>query len=295
MGPRFSLVMTTTGRVEEVRRLLESLRSQTYKAFELIVVDQSEGDEVEALCRGFSDLDITHTRAPRVGVSRARNLGIPVARGEIIAVPDDDCEYPEDLLARVAGHLDTRPEVDGVTGVCKDRGTGRLSASRFDRNGGIVTPANLWRRHVSTTIFLRRRVCDAVGHFDARLGLGAEFGSGEETDLMLRVLRAGFTVLYCPDLVVYHPDPVKRFDASATVRAYSYGVGAGAVLRKHACNRWGIRLLLAAVSLFIRPLGAGLAYSLLDRDRGRFHMAVLRGRVAGFIGYSAHPRRLRRG
>jgi len=292
MGPRFSLVMTTTGRVEEVRRLLESLRSQTYKAFELIVVDQSEGDEVEALCRGFSDLHITHTRTPRVGVSRARNLGIPAARGEIIAVPDDDCEYPEDLLARVDEYLRSRPDVDGVSGISRDKVTGDITVAPFDLGGGMVSLKNLWRRHTSASMFLRRAAWEKVGLFDEQLGVGSRFGSSEDTDFLLRVLRGGFRIAYCPEICVYHPNPVACFDARAVARAYSYGLGLGAVLRKHIFGYRALALVPRAAALFTRPLVACMTYALLDRGRCRFYFASLKGRLVGFCRYSTEQRRL---
>ena len=52
---------------------------------------------------------IRHLRSER-GLSRASNIGLRVARGDIIAIPDDDCWYPKDLLATVAAWFESHPE-----------------------------------------------------------------------------------------------------------------------------------------------------------------------------------------
>jgi glycosyltransferase involved in cell wall biosynthesis len=283
---RFSLVLATVGRHEEVRRFLESLRSQARRDVELVVVDQNADDRIERLCREYSaDIQIQVIRTAKTNLSRARNVGLCSASGEIIAFPDDDCEYPKDLLTRVAEYLSQHPEIDGITGVTRDSGGCGLPVQRFDHNPGLLEPGNLWRRHTTASMFLRRRVIESVGLFDEQLGVGSAFGSGEETDLLLRSLRQGFSIVYRPELAVCHPNPVTRFDARAADRAYNYGLGEGAVLRKHLFGRGGIRLLPRLVSYLVRPLAGCLIYSLPDRGKACYYLARLRGRLNGFARY----------
>src|SRR5271168_3016732 len=97
---RFSLIVATIGRTEEFGFLLQSLAEQTFRDFELIVVDQNSDDRlipflehwngtVAGLANTPGSLSaIIHLRcAP--GVSRARNLGLQYCTGEILAFPDD--------------------------------------------------------------------------------------------------------------------------------------------------------------------------------------------------------------
>jgi glycosyltransferase involved in cell wall biosynthesis len=91
---KFSLVLATVGRTQEVARFLDSLARQTYRDFELIVVDQNPDDRLVELLRPFElRFPIIHLRCER-GVSRARNLGPKYVSGDIVGFPDDDCWYP---------------------------------------------------------------------------------------------------------------------------------------------------------------------------------------------------------
>lgn len=283
---KFSLVLATVGRCEEVRSFLTSLLDQSCQDFEVIVADQNKSSEVEDLCREYSArMQIKHLRIERLGLSHARNVGLRVASGDVLAFPDDDCEYPGELLSKVREQFAANPRVHGITGVSRDKCTGRLSGGRFDSSGGVITSHNVWRRHISSSMFLRRELVQSVGTFDEQLGVGATFGSGEETDFLLRVLRNGSVVWYDPDLVVYHPNPVPTYDQRAIARAYSYGLGAGAVFRKHICGYRALDVLPQAVSQMIRPLVAALAYAPVSIGRSRCYLASWRGRVAGFVYY----------
>src|ERR1039457_7675625 len=95
-----SLIVATVNRVNELERLLDSLDSQTYKDFEIIVVDQNPDDRLVSIFQRHQSLSIHHLRSAR-GLSRARNVGLPDAKGEIIGFPDDDCWYPQQLLAHI--------------------------------------------------------------------------------------------------------------------------------------------------------------------------------------------------
>nr|MBA2294088.1 glycosyltransferase family 2 protein [Actinomycetota bacterium] len=102
----FQLVVTTVGRLPELERLLASIRSQTATGIHVVVVDQSGGDEVEALCSRYEpELTLTHVRS-EAGASSGRNAGIRQIEARpdghrIVAFPDDDCWYSPTLLADV--------------------------------------------------------------------------------------------------------------------------------------------------------------------------------------------------
>jgi glycosyltransferase involved in cell wall biosynthesis len=94
-----SLLVATLGRVDELNRLLASLENQD-AGFEVLVVDQNPDDRLAPVLAAHSRLAARHLRSER-GLSRARNVGLRAAQGDLIAIPDDDCWYPAGLLARV--------------------------------------------------------------------------------------------------------------------------------------------------------------------------------------------------
>src|SRR5829696_7589651 len=158
---RFSLVLATIGRISEVQRFLDSLDSQTYRDFELIVVDQNQDDRLSPLLAAYRGrFSILHLRSES-GLSRARNAGLGHITGDVVTFPDDDCWYPPELFERIARFFRERPELDGFTGRIADE-RGRSGTARFDNESGPLNLVNVWKRAASVTLFLRRDVVEAI-------------------------------------------------------------------------------------------------------------------------------------
>ncbi|MFY9579936.1 MAG: glycosyltransferase family A protein [Gaiellaceae bacterium] len=270
--PSFDLVVATVDRVEELGRFLSSLERQTHPVFRVLLVDQNEDGRLDAVLAASGSLDVMRLSTAR-GLSQARNAALPAVRGGIVAFPDDDCIYPDDLLEGVARRFADDPTLDGVTGraVSAD---GRSSRS-WKRDAAALTRENLWNRAISFTIFLRAGVVARVGAFDEQLGLGSrtDWASGEEIDYLVRAIDGGARIEYDPELVVVHED--NALPPAAT--GLRDGASIGYILRKH-------RYPLATVArMFARPLvGALLSVARRDGRRARFHLSTLRGRLVGY-------------
>jgi len=279
-APKFSLVLATVGRTAELARFLKHLDAQTYREFELILVDQNPGNDLDALVHEYQDrFPIMHLRS-MPGLSYARNVGLRHVSGHIIAFPDDDCWYACDTLEQVAEVLRTHPEYDGLSGMAVDESrTGSFPS--FPRNGGWVTKNNVWRCALSITIFLRSALVRHVGGFDEDLGVGSRSGrlSGEETDYLIRALESGFRIYYRPDLDIFHPYPHFRYDHTLAKRGYNYSLGFGYVIRKHRYSPLFIGYY------WMRALtAAALSFLTFEFGKSRYYWAVLRGRVIGWLG-----------
>jgi glycosyltransferase involved in cell wall biosynthesis len=110
-----TLIICTVGRTEPLRRLLLSLRAQTDRRFTAIVVDQNPPGFLAPILAEFSDLPLQRLESPP-GLSRARNVGIAAAKGELIGFPDDDCWYRPGTVAEVIGRFEAAPDTDVLTG-----------------------------------------------------------------------------------------------------------------------------------------------------------------------------------
>lgn len=276
---RFSLIVGTIEKTYTLERLLASLHAQTHGNFELIVVDQNPDERIAPVLAPYkSKLSILHLRQKSRGLSRARNLGLRNVNGDIVAFPDDDCEYPPDLLDTVAQFFVTNPERDGVIGRSIDK-NGKTSMGRFDTKAGLVTKLNVWARSIEYTTFLRRESIGGVW-FDKSLGVGAgtAWGSAEGTDYLLRLLNQGAALYYNPDLVVVHASFVPPYATMAARRAYSYGCGMGRVLRKHRYPLW------SRMKYLVRPLG-GMVLSLIRwrLPEAKYRWSTFRGRLEGLL------------
>jgi glycosyltransferase involved in cell wall biosynthesis len=272
---RFSLVTATLGRTDEILALLTSLTLQTFIDFELIVVDQNSDDRLVPILTRFPALNIRHLRCPVRALSLARNRGFEQCTGEIVAFPDDDCLYQPDTLALVNTCFATDPSLALLSGPAISS-EGALSSGRWLAAGGPITLATVWTAVIAFNLFIRRDLVAAVGGFDPALGVGARFGSAEDTDLAIRVLQAGGNCVFNPSLQVVHPD--KRLTPAAVARAFSYGTGLGRVLRKHRVAK------LVVLQFFIRPMG-GMLWS-LARFRWlhvHYYGKTLLGRMSGYL------------
>lgn len=254
---KFSLITVTMGdRPNGLARLRASLEAQTVRDFEHIVVDHRAHPEL----RGC--------------LSCARNYGMSLAKGDVIAFPDDDAWYAPDTLECAAECLQDK-ESDGVSFRVTDE-RGRCSAGGWMASGRfVISKGNVWRSVVSCSFFVRKTVADGVS-FDERLGAGSgtRFGSGEETDYILHLVERGARILYDGSRTVFHP----RFTGVYTGRrGWLYGNGCGFVLRHHGYGIW--RLLWMAGAQFAR---AGQSLLLLHPRKAYFHLMMFLGRIAGY-------------
>ena len=113
--PIISVVMCVYNRSALLKRAIRSIVEQTYKDWELIIVDDGSEEDIKAIVSGFNDSRIIYLRIDKnSGVPVARNLGNAIARGRYIAVADsDDINYPDRLQVEI-DTLVQNPGIDVV-------------------------------------------------------------------------------------------------------------------------------------------------------------------------------------
>jgi GT2 family glycosyltransferase len=272
-----SLIVATVGRVEELERLLASLEQQSYRHFEVIVVDQNPDERLAPALSRHPRLAIVHLRSGR-GLSRARNVGLRIARGTLVAIPDDDCWYPPDLLGRVVEWFASDPRF-GLLGVSVRTAEGSPSGPNSPARPRECAKRNIWGCGVSTALFLRAQVCRDVGEFDENIGVGSAsaFQSGEETDYILRAFAHGFRMWFEPALTVHHP----ALDSPARLlrTTYPFALGSGRILRIHHYP-----LHLVGAQLIRSCGGAVLSLCHVDFLRARVYLLRALGQLVGYVG-----------
>ena len=252
---KVSLIVATLGeRPEELAALLTSLLPQADFIANVVVVDQNpDPDAVPSLLVNFCQaLPIQHTRSQR-GLSRARNHGLNLATGQLVAFPDDDCVYPEGLLAWVVNWFENQVEYDILAVGVKDA-DGVPSGNRWPQHSCDIRPINAFRTTFSSSLFLWTDLA-RTARFDINLGVGAgtPFGSGEETDYVLRLLEGRARGRFDRTCHVIHPRRDMLSGSCYPARAQAYGFGMGHLLRRHDLRKlWlsflAYNLLRAAVA-----------------------------------------------
>lgn len=276
---KFSLCVPTVGRPELIRRLFRSLTEQTFQDFEVIVADQSGGEEVAAACGEFARRFPLRRIAMDVrGVSRAKNVGLAEAAGEIVTFPDDDCWYPPDLLERVLAKFETDASLGGLSTASVDPETGG-TVTKFEADAADLTPTNLLTRLIDFGLFFRTNTVAGLRYDEAMgVGSGTPYGADEGPDFVIGVLASGARVRYEPDLVIYHPAPTRVWRRELPRRQYSYCTGRGRLWRKHGYPAGHVLNSIGRTAL-------GVPYMLATlRPRwAYYYLAGVGGKVRGYL------------
>ncbi|HZP44561.1 MAG TPA: glycosyltransferase family A protein [Candidatus Binataceae bacterium] len=278
---KFSLVLATVDRIAEPACFLKALAEQTYRDFELIVVDQNQDDRLVAVLNSYRGrFPVAHLRSSPRGVSRARNLGLRHISGDVVAFPDDDCWYGPDLLAQVGRIFDECPEWDGISGRGIDGEVHETVPFRWPNKSARLSTYKIWSMADCYTVFLRRPVVERVGRFDETLGPGSgtPWGSGEPADYFLRAIAAGFEMHYDPRIEVYHPQIIVEYDPNVIRKAHAYALGEGRVLRLYRYPLWWL-----AYRSMRTLAGGALALAGGEVARAAYHWQVFEGRLRGWL------------
>lgn len=94
-----------------IEKTIQSVLSQTYQNFEIIIVDDESPDQSIEICRKFGDRRIKIIQQKNRGLAGARNTGIRHSQGEYIALLDSDDLWLPEKLERHINHLKSRPEI----------------------------------------------------------------------------------------------------------------------------------------------------------------------------------------
>ena len=191
-APFFSVIVATYERHDYLPALLECLRKQECRDFEVIIIDQSK--QPWAAQSDFADLDICYLHTDVKGAVKARNAGSFHARGRVLAFTDDDTQPYPDWLAKAVKYFDA-PGVVGVEGLVLSDKVGDPDYRPVTNQGfegiGFMT-ANL---------LIRRDIFLALDGFDERFD-NPHFR--EDTDFGWRAQEQG-QIPFGHDVRVFHP------------------------------------------------------------------------------------------
>lgn len=237
-----SIVVATRDRPDDLRACLAGLSAQhTSRPVEIIVVDNHPASsQTAALIEEFPKL--RWLAEPRAGLSYARNAGIAASCGAIVVTTDDDVVIPPSWLEQLIAPL-ADEAVMVVTGNVLPLEIETPAQQLFELYGGLgrgferKVYTGAWfahfRRHAvptwqigatanaafRATIFTH----PAIGMLDEALGAGMPTGCSEDTDLFYRVLKAGYSIVYEPNALLWHRH--RRSMAALRRQIYSYSKG----------------------------------------------------------------------
>lgn len=216
-----SVIVPTHNGEATLPALLESLRRLDYpaEALEVIVVDNRSTDASPAIVARFPEARLV--RQPRPGAYAARNAGLAVARGQILAFTDDDCQVDR-AWVRQAVACFADPAVGVVAGRILPRGAQggveRYLADKREHDPGRTFKPDHPPWAAGGNAFYRRAVFDQLGPFDA------DMISGGDVEMSWRAqLRAGWKLVLCPSAIVWHNHASTLADLFRQQKRYGMG------------------------------------------------------------------------
>lgn len=218
---KVSLVICTYNRPKLLKSTLQSVVNLYFDPvlFEIIVVDNGSDDhshDVFASIKQYGRCKMVYAREEILGLSHARNKGIVLAEGEIVAFLDDDELVDPNWLKELIKPYDSDEQIACVGGKIIPVFPDNKYPMWYSKDiqgffGGVdhgeqIHEVNFPIEYIGggNMSFNRQLILDA-GMFNVRLGIiGASSYSGEENELALRIKNKGFKVLYNPFAITYH-------------------------------------------------------------------------------------------
>ncbi len=220
MKPKISVVIPSYNSMKTLGNTLESLKKQSFKNFEVLVVDDCSKDESFALAKGYKGIKVLRNKK-NSGPAATRNLGIKNSKGEIIALTDADCVMEEDWLENMYKKFKDKDikVIMGKVNIPKSTILGDAISSLGYPAGGSLGFDRMWRvdkdgwteRASSCNMGVRKETFSKYGLFDESF----PFAGGEDAEFPYRLTKNKIKIKYCSEVLVWH---VPRKDLKSFIK-----------------------------------------------------------------------------
>jgi glycosyltransferase involved in cell wall biosynthesis len=242
-GAGVSVIIPSYESQATVRATLESLRQQTFRDFETILIDSGRSDEVARIAGEFPEVRY-HRSEQRLLPHAARNLGIKLVRSDVLVFTDPDVVSAPDWLEQLIANYRrlAMPVAGAVASWQSDWLETGIHLTKFD----LWLPGGKPRTvpvAASVNFLCSRQHLERAGGFDGREMIG-------DTLLSWDLIRLGQTLQFAPDAIVYH-DHRSSFAGLLRER---FVRGADFARLRAARENWKASRTLAILAASILPL-----------------------------------------
>lgn len=228
-----SILIATKDRPGHLNACIKSILKNTYKNFEIIVLDQSQKINLHNNLFYLKNSKINYKRLSVSGKSKALNLGIALSKGEIISFTDDDCIVDKNWLKNIFQFFKTNPTVEGCFGQTRPYkellNNGLVCPAVFYNTDSIYFNANPYNLHykclgMGNNMILKRSLINTVGKFSEWLGPGTKIGTAEDVDYVYRAQQQKYVFYHNPSIIVYHNKWLSYLEEEILQSEYSTGI-----------------------------------------------------------------------
>jgi len=202
--PLVSVIIPTFHSAKTLETCLKSIQNQSYKNFELIIVDAFSKDNTGQIAERFT------TRIFLLAAERslARNFGAKQAKGKFLLFIDSDMELTSNVIGECT-RMSTRRDIDAV--IIPEESVGKSFLAKCKKLEKVM---RLREAYGEAPRFLKKEVFEFIGGYDENLVLGEDF------ELTQRIRNAGFTIGRCKAVIRHHENlSLKKL----TAKLYYYG------------------------------------------------------------------------
>lgn len=235
--------MNKGGNLENLLQSLKYTKILSQGNIEVIIIDNSQGNKrAKNICDKYK---VIYIRQPILGKSKSLNEGIKQASGKYLAFTDDDVVIKDPgWLTKLHKHYKSDKKIGYVSGNVLAQNTTKSSQMMWEKKGGLSKgkTKKIWRRvefdkeykykivpwpinniAVGANCMISREVFDKVGLMSEFLDPGAPVPHGATLEIVYRIIREGYNILYDPKTYVYHKHP--STPKTLRQKLYTYGVG----------------------------------------------------------------------
>ncbi len=203
--PLVSVIVPGKNEGQHIYKLANSLKEQTYKNFEFIVIDDGSDDDTERICKslqknGFIDLFLRND--VRGGKASAANLGYRYSKGSIIVHLDADCSYDNDALEKIIipFYLDDNVGAVGGNILVRNYRENLCTTLQAIEYSDTISVGRI----TSSALGIYRVVSGAFGAFTRealdRVG-GWDIGPGLDGDITVKLRKLGYRIVFEPEAI----------------------------------------------------------------------------------------------
>lgn len=240
---KYSIIVPVYNRPDEVDELLESLCKQSFKDFEVIIVEDGSSVACKEVCDKYMErLDLKYFLKQNSGPGQSRNYGAERSKGEYLIVLDSDVVLPEDYLQAVEDEL-LRQSADAFGGPDRahDSFTDTQKAISYSMTSFFTTGGIRGGKKKLDKFYPRSFNMGIRRESYMKLGGFSKMRFGEDIDFSIRIFKAGYKCRLFPEAWVWHK---RRTDMRKFFRqVYNSGIARINLHKRHPGSMKLVHLL----------------------------------------------------